>query len=67
MDSRRIRSAHERNFGDRADRGRERRPEDGSRYPASHGHAGLTMNIYTHAQDPAKRAALEKFESRLVN
>jgi hypothetical protein len=28
--------------------------------------AGLTMNIYAHAQDPAKRAALEKFESRLV-
>lgn len=32
-----------------------------------HTDAGLTMNIYTHAQDPAKRAALEKFESRLVN
>jgi len=31
-----------------------------------HTDAGLTMNIYTHAQDPAKRAALEKFESRLV-
>jgi integrase len=28
--------------------------------------AGLTMNIYTHAQDPAKRAALERFELRLV-
>jgi len=26
----------------------------------------LTMNIYTHAQDPAKRAARERFESRLV-
>jgi integrase len=32
-----------------------------------HTDAGLTMNIYTHAQDPAKRAALEKYESRLVN
>jgi len=31
-----------------------------------HTDAGLTMNIYTHAQDPAKRAALEKFESRLL-
>jgi integrase len=31
-----------------------------------HTDAGLTMNIYTHAQDPAKRAALERFESRLV-
>ena len=31
-----------------------------------HTNAGLTMNIYTHAQDPAKRAALERFESRLV-
>jgi integrase len=30
-----------------------------------HTDAGLTMNIYTHAQDPAKRAALERFESRL--
>jgi len=29
--------------------------------------AGLTMNIYTHAPNPAKRAALEKFESRLAN
>jgi len=28
--------------------------------------AGLTMNIYTHAQRPAKRAALERFESRLT-
>ncbi len=26
----------------------------------------LTMNIYTHSQDPGTRAALEKFESRLV-
>ncbi len=26
-----------------------------------HTDAGLTMNIYTHAQDPAKRAALERF------
>ena len=32
-----------------------------------HTDSGLTMNIYTHAQDPAKRAALEKFELRLVN
>ena len=31
-----------------------------------HTDAGLTMNIYTHAQDPAKRAAIERFESRLV-
>jgi hypothetical protein len=31
-----------------------------------HTDAGLTMNIYTHAQDPAKRAALERFESRWV-
>ena len=31
-----------------------------------HTDAGLTMNIYTHAQDPAKRAALERFESHLV-
>lgn len=31
-----------------------------------HTDAALTMNIYTHAQDPAKRAALEKFEQRLV-
>jgi integrase len=31
-----------------------------------HTDAGLTMNIYTHAQDPAKRAALEKFEARLT-
>lgn len=31
-----------------------------------HTDAGLTMNIYTHAQDPAKRAALERFESRLM-
>jgi len=31
-----------------------------------HTDAGLTMNIYTHAQDPAKRAARERFESRLV-
>ena len=30
-----------------------------------HTGAGLTMNIYTHAQDPAKRAVLEKFESWL--
>jgi integrase len=27
----------------------------------------LTLGIYTHAQDPAKRAAVKKFESRLVN
>jgi integrase len=32
-----------------------------------HTDAGLTMNIYKYAQDPAKRAALEKFESRLLN
>ena len=31
-----------------------------------HTDAGLTMNICTHSQDPAKRAALERFESRLV-
>jgi integrase len=31
-----------------------------------HTDAGLTMNIYAHSQDPAKRAALERFESRLV-
>jgi integrase len=31
-----------------------------------HTDAGVTMNIYTHAQDPAKRAALERFEARLV-
>lgn len=32
-----------------------------------HTDSAMTMNVYTHAQDPAKRAALEKFESRLVN
>jgi len=32
-----------------------------------HRDAGLTMNIYTHAQDQAKRAALEKFDTRPVN
>ena len=31
-----------------------------------HTDAGLTMNIYTHSQDPAKRAALERLESRFV-
>jgi integrase len=31
-----------------------------------HATSDITMDIYTHAQDAAKRAALEKFESRLV-
>ena len=28
--------------------------------------SNITMDIYTHAQDDAKRKALEKFEARLV-
>jgi integrase len=31
-----------------------------------HATSDITMDIYTHAQDAHKRAALEKFESRLV-
>jgi integrase len=31
-----------------------------------HTDSGMTMNVYTHAQDPAKRAALERYEARLV-
>jgi len=31
-----------------------------------HARADVTMDIYTHAQDDAKRKALEKFEARLV-
>jgi integrase len=31
-----------------------------------HTNSSMTMDVYTHAQDPAKRAALVKFESRLV-
>ena len=31
-----------------------------------HATSGITLDIYTHAQDSAKRAALERFESRLV-
>ena len=31
-----------------------------------HAKADVTMDIYTHAQDDAKRKALEKFEARLV-
>lgn len=31
-----------------------------------HANSDVTMDIYTHAQDEAKRKALEKFEARLV-
>ena len=31
-----------------------------------HANSDVTMEIYTHAQDEAKRKALEKFEARLV-
>lgn len=31
-----------------------------------HAKSDITMDIYTHAQDDAKRKALEKFEARLV-
>jgi integrase len=31
-----------------------------------HTNSGMTMDVYTHTRDTAKRAALEKFESRLV-
>ena len=31
-----------------------------------HASSDITMDIYTHAQDEAKRKALEKFEARLV-
>ena len=31
-----------------------------------HANSDVTMQIYTHAQDEAKRKALEKFEARLV-
>ncbi len=31
-----------------------------------HASFDITMDIYTHAQDDAKRKALEKFEARLV-
>jgi hypothetical protein len=31
-----------------------------------HARPDITLGIYTHAQDAAKRAALERFESRLV-
>ena len=31
-----------------------------------HTNSGMTMDVYTHTRDAAKRAALEKFESRLV-
>jgi len=31
-----------------------------------HANSDVTMEIYTHAQDQAKRKALEKFEARLV-
>ena len=31
-----------------------------------HANSDITMQIYTHAQDEAKRKALEKFEARLV-
>lgn len=31
-----------------------------------HAKSDITMDIYTHAQDEAKRKALEKFEARLV-
>ena len=35
-------------------------------YTLHHTDAALTMSIHTHAQGPAKRAALEKLEQRLV-
>ncbi len=31
-----------------------------------HASSDITMDIYTHAQDDAKRKALEKFELQLV-
>ena len=31
-----------------------------------HASSDITMDIYTHAQEDAKRKALEKYESRLV-
>ena len=31
-----------------------------------HANSDVTMQIYTHAQDEAKRKALDKFEARLV-
>ena len=31
-----------------------------------HSTSAVTMDIYIHAQDAAKRAALEKYESRLI-
>jgi len=31
-----------------------------------HANSDVTMQIYTHAQDEAKRKALEEFEARLV-
>ena len=31
-----------------------------------HATSAITMDIYTHAQGAAKRAALEKYESRLI-
>ena len=31
-----------------------------------HASSDITMDIYTHAQDEAKRKALERYESRLV-
>ena len=31
-----------------------------------HAKPDITLDIYTHAQEAAKRAALERFESRLV-
>jgi integrase len=31
-----------------------------------HANSDITMQIYTHAQDEAKRKALDKFEARLV-
>ena len=31
-----------------------------------HASSNITMDIYTHAQDEAKRKALEHYESRLV-
>jgi len=32
-----------------------------------HASCDITMDIYTHAQDEAKRKALEKYGSRLVH
>jgi hypothetical protein len=37
-----------------------------SRHFLRHASSDITMDIYTHAQDEAKRKALEKFEARLV-